>query len=420
MAGGGYGHRVLARGTHLRLTDVTGDACVSLLLYNALEPHERLNVADTVKVQWQVYAGAGQLLLSDQGRVLASIVADDSGRHDTIYGTTALARNVERYGDGSAQGPSPAGRELLLLGGAKHGLGRRDLPPSVSYFQGVRIRPDGSPEWLGSAGPGRSVTLRLEMPAIVLLANTAHPLDPRDAFTTGPVDVLAWAGDPRPPRSAPRPRGPPRVPQHRRLPAGERPLMTSTEIFRETVAARAPWSRLLKTGETLTIVDVDGNQAVDFLAYDAEDHTAYSAAATLQGQPTVYLVTGSVLRDAEHRPLLTVVATDVERHDTLGGACSKESNTLRYGFHTYAQHACAENFVAELSRHGMGKRDQVSNVNWFMNVPVDPDGALGIVDGISSPASASLCAPSGTPSSSSRTARRSTTRATASTRAAPR
>ncbi|QHC68246.1 DUF1989 domain-containing protein [Rathayibacter sp. VKM Ac-2759] len=198
IAGGGYGHRVLARGTHLRLTDVTGDACVSLLLYNALEPHERLNVADTVKVQWQVYAGAGQLLLSDQGRVLASIVADDSGRHDTIYGTTALARNVERYGDGSAQGPSPAGRELLLLGGAKHGLGRRDLPPSVSYFQGVRIRPDGSPEWLGSAGPGRSVTLRLEMPAIVLLANTAHPLDPRDAFTTGPVDVLAWAGDPAP------------------------------------------------------------------------------------------------------------------------------------------------------------------------------------------------------------------------------
>ncbi|ROQ03798.1 hypothetical protein EDF54_3277 [Rathayibacter sp. PhB93] len=158
-----------------------------------------------------------------------------------------------------------------------------------------------------------------------------------------------------------------------------------TETHRETVAARAPWSRLLKRGEHLTIVDVDGNQAVDFLAYDAEDRTAYSAAATLQAQETVYLVTGSVLRDAEHRPLLTVVATDVERHDTLGGACSKESNALRYGFHTTAQHACAENFVAELSRHGMGKRDQVSNVNWFMNVPVDPDGALGIVDGISSP-----------------------------------
>jgi urea carboxylase-associated protein 1 len=99
----------------------------------------------------------------------------------------------------------------------------------------------------------------------------------------------------------------------------------------------------------------------------------------------VFLTAGSVLRTAEYDPLLTVVATDVEYHDTLGGACSKESNTLRYGFHTYSQHACADNFLAELSKYGMGKRDQVSNVNWFMNVPVDPDGALGIVDGISSP-----------------------------------
>lgn len=196
IAGGGYGHRVLARGTHLRLTDVDGDACASLVLYNALEPHERLNVADTVKVQWQVYAGAGQLLLSDQGRVLATIVADDSGRHDTLYGTSALARNVERYGDGSPQGPSPAGRELLVLAAAKHGLDRRDVPPSVSYFQGVRIREDGSPEFHGSAGAGRSVTIRFEMPAIVLLADTAHPLDPRPEWSCGPLDVLAWAGEP--------------------------------------------------------------------------------------------------------------------------------------------------------------------------------------------------------------------------------
>jgi urea carboxylase-associated protein 2 len=198
LPGGGYGHKILARGSRLRLTDVTGDACVSLLLYNALEPHERLNVADTVKVQWQVYAGEGQLLLSDQGRVLASIIDDDSGRHDTLYGTSALARNVERYGDGAPHGPSPAGRELLVLAAAKHGLARRDLPPSVSYFQGVRIRDDGSPEFLGSAGSGRSVTLRLDMPAIVLLANTAHPLDPRPRYSCGPVDVLAWAGAPSP------------------------------------------------------------------------------------------------------------------------------------------------------------------------------------------------------------------------------
>ena len=158
------------------------------------------------------------------------------------------------------------------------------------------------------------------------------------------------------------------------------------EISRETVAPRAPWSAVLTAGQVLTIVDVDGNQAVDFLAYDAEDTSrAYSVQATLQGQGSVYLTEGSVLRTNEHDPLLTVVGTDVERHDTLGGACSKESNTLRYGHHTWSQHGCADNFLAELSKYGMGKRDQVSNVNWFMNVPVDPDGALGIVDGISTP-----------------------------------
>jgi urea carboxylase-associated protein 1 len=158
------------------------------------------------------------------------------------------------------------------------------------------------------------------------------------------------------------------------------------ELHQETVPPRAPWSRVLRRGQVLAIVDLDGNQAVDFLAYDAHrTWRAYSAQATLQEQETIFLTTGSVLRDNESEPLLTVVADEVGRHDTLGGACSRESNTLRYGHHTYAQHACADNFLAELSKYGMGKRDQVSNVNWFMNVPVDPDGALGIVDGISAP-----------------------------------
>ncbi|ANP71228.1 urea amidolyase associated protein UAAP2 [Cryobacterium arcticum] len=158
------------------------------------------------------------------------------------------------------------------------------------------------------------------------------------------------------------------------------------EISRETVAARAPWSAVIKAGQVLTIVDLDGNQAVDFLAYAADDtDRAYSAQATLQEQDSVYLTVGSVLRDNESTALLTIIADDCGRHDTLGGACSKESNTLRYGLHTFAQHACVENFLAEGSRRGLGKRDLVSNINWFMNVPVDPDGALGIVDGISAP-----------------------------------
>lgn len=107
VAGGNYTHKVLARGTELRLTDLKGDACAHVLLYVADRPWERLNVADTVKVQWNAYLGEGQLLLSDQGRVLASVVADTSGRHDALCGTSTLVRNTERYGDGTPQSDSP-------------------------------------------------------------------------------------------------------------------------------------------------------------------------------------------------------------------------------------------------------------------------------------------------------------------------
>jgi len=199
VAGGGYTHKLLARGTRVRLTDLAGDACAHVLLFNALQPFERLNVADTVKVQWQVYPKPGYLLLSDQGRALASISADDSLHHDTVYGTTTLTRNREKYGDGSAHSASPAGRELFTLAAAKHGLTRRDLPPSVSFFTGVRIDAAGRPAVAGTAGPGASVTLRMEMPAILLIANTAHPLDDRPQFHSTPLEVLAWSGEPTTP-----------------------------------------------------------------------------------------------------------------------------------------------------------------------------------------------------------------------------
>lgn len=107
VGGGNYTHRVLARGTELRLTDLAGDACAHLLLYADGRPWERLNTADTVKVQWNAYLGAGRLLLSDQGRVLASVTADSSGRHDALCGTSTLGRNTRRYGDGTPQSASP-------------------------------------------------------------------------------------------------------------------------------------------------------------------------------------------------------------------------------------------------------------------------------------------------------------------------
>ncbi|WP_329279204.1 urea amidolyase associated protein UAAP1 [Streptomyces sp. NBC_01451] len=199
VAGGNYTHRVLARGTELRLTDLHGDACAHLLLFAADRPWERLNVADTVKVQWNAYLGEGQLLLSDQGRVLASLVTDTSGRHDALCGTSTLVRNTDRYGDGTPQSPSPAGRELFKLAAAKNGLQPRDLPPSLSFFQGVEVREDGALDFTGSAGPGGSVTLRAEQDVTVLIANVPHPADPRDDYVSTPLEVLAWRAGPTAP-----------------------------------------------------------------------------------------------------------------------------------------------------------------------------------------------------------------------------
>ena len=154
----------------------------------------------------------------------------------------------------------------------------------------------------------------------------------------------------------------------------------------EVVPARAPWIHHIKKGQTLRIVDLEGNQAVDFLLYsEADDCERYSAQDTVAAQGNLFLRTGTVLRSNEGRPMMTIADTTVEYHDTIGGACSCESNTLRYGHHTKAQHACVENFLEANLTERRGKRDIVANINFFMNVPVEPDGALGIVDGISAP-----------------------------------
>jgi urea carboxylase-associated protein 1 len=157
-------------------------------------------------------------------------------------------------------------------------------------------------------------------------------------------------------------------------------------ITDQVVPARAPWSAVVSAGSTLEIIDLEGNQAVDCLFYLASDTAErYSAAETMTWQGSVYLGLGSVLRSDVGRPLFTIVKDGVGRHDTIGGACSKESNSLRYGHHTRGEHACVENFLSEGANWNLGKRDLVSNINWFMNVPVEESGGLGIVDGISAP-----------------------------------
>ncbi|WP_294331465.1 urea amidolyase associated protein UAAP1 [uncultured Sphingomonas sp.] len=194
IAAGGYASRVLARGTRLRLIDLQGDACASLQLFNAAMPTERLNVADTVKVQWNAYLGTGSLFLSDMGRVLASIEHDGAGTHDAFCGASNAASNERHYGDGSNSGPTPNARDRLLLGAAKHGLTRRDVHPCVNLFKGVRIAADGTTEpQLGPFAPGRTLVLRAEMDLIVVLANCPHVLDPRP-WTVTPLRATAWRG----------------------------------------------------------------------------------------------------------------------------------------------------------------------------------------------------------------------------------
>jgi uncharacterized protein len=159
-----------------------------------------------------------------------------------------------------------------------------------------------------------------------------------------------------------------------------------TTLIDDIVAARSPWSGVVPTGGEITIIDLHGNQAVDCLLYDAADHAErYCAHTTMAAQGNIFLTAGTVLLSNEGRPMLTIVEDDCGRQDTIGGACSQESNTLRYGHHTKHQHACVENFLIEGAKWDLGKRDLVSNINWFMNVPVEPDGTMGIVDGISAP-----------------------------------
>ncbi len=195
IAAGGYATRRISRGSRLRMIDLAGDACASLLVFNAEMPTERLNVADTVKVQWNAYLGQGKLLLSDMGRVMMSIVEDSAGTHDAFCGTSNAATNAAKYGEGSNSGPCPNGRDRFLLGVAKHGLQRRDVHPCVNLFKSAIIAADGTitPQ-IGPYTPGRSVVLRAEMDVIVVIANCPHVLDPRDQWAVTPLRATAWRG----------------------------------------------------------------------------------------------------------------------------------------------------------------------------------------------------------------------------------
>ncbi len=169
-------------------------------------------------------------------------------------------------------------------------------------------------------------------------------------------------------------------------------IVTSTRpaesaSHRQTVAAGDYWLYRLNTGRTLRILDLEGNQAVDTLFYNAEDTAErYSAMDTIREQGNVYLTAGSVLRSSRGRPMLEIVADTCGRHDTLGGACATESNTVRYALEKKTMHACRDSWMLAVAQHaelGLGKRDITHNINFFMNVPVTEAGTLTFADGIS-------------------------------------
>ena len=160
---------------------------------------------------------------------------------------------------------------------------------------------------------------------------------------------------------------------------------------RQVIAEGEPWMGIVRQGQHFRILDLQGNQAVDTLFYRAGTlEERYSAVDTIRAQGNIYLTTGTVLLSNEGNAMLTIVADTCGRHDTLGGACSAESNTVRYSLDKRSMHSCRDNFLLALARWGeqygkdFSKRDLSSNINFFMNVPVTPAGQLTFADGISS------------------------------------
>jgi uncharacterized protein len=168
----------------------------------------------------------------------------------------------------------------------------------------------------------------------------------------------------------------------------ESTLEAQHATFRQVVDAGLGFSKTIHKGQILRIVDLEANQAVDTLFYNASDPSdRYSCTDTIQRQKNLYLGAGTQLISSEGNVLLTIVADTCGRHDTLGGACSAESNQVRYALDKKYMHNCRDTFLLELAHNlpHMTKRDLVSNINFFMNVPVTPQGGLTFADGISAP-----------------------------------
>jgi urea carboxylase-associated protein 2 len=201
LRGGQAWSRRLLRHQVLRLTDVEGRCCVSALFYNAHDPLERYNMADTLKAQLTAFLTAGRVLYSDMGRVLASVIGDGCGWHDTLTGVGDGEALRAKVGAGPYQELRNDfhrnGRDNLLVELGKHGLGKRDLVANVNFFVRVGVGADGRVSWVAdNSRPGAYVDLRFEMDTLVVLSNTPHPLDPAVAYGPPPVALSIRRGPP--------------------------------------------------------------------------------------------------------------------------------------------------------------------------------------------------------------------------------
>ncbi|HET6284059.1 MAG TPA: urea amidolyase associated protein UAAP1 [Polyangia bacterium] len=196
LRGGGSWSRRMRRGQSLRITDITGKGAVAALFYNADAPLERYNMADTLKAQYTAFLTAGRVLYSDMGRILASIVEDTCGWHDTLSGCGNAATTRARYGEGRYQELRNDfyrnTRDNFLVELGKHGLGKKDIVPNVNFFVRVRVDDSGRLVWARTSAPaaaGAHVDLRFEMNTLVVLSNTPHPLDPAPSYKPPSVEL---------------------------------------------------------------------------------------------------------------------------------------------------------------------------------------------------------------------------------------
>jgi len=189
IPGGSYWSRVIRRGTTLRLVDLEGGRGVSFLCYNADNPIERYNAADTGKIQFNIFLTRGMVLYSDMGRVLFSITDDTCGYHDTIAGCSNATTVASRYPGVEVKNA----RDNFLNCLAKHNLGKRDIMPNLNFFSRVQVAPEGGLTLVaGVARPGSYIDLRAEMNVLAVLSNTPHPLDPGPEYRATPIRAIVW------------------------------------------------------------------------------------------------------------------------------------------------------------------------------------------------------------------------------------